>query len=132
MSLWKGGGQKMPRQKDVRTLKMMENYVECFNQGMTPKEIAEKFEVSYTTVKKNLGEIAEKAGVPRSELLTRHFIADHSGQNFSIVKPIDAEASNRACKEIRKGIDNLRTSLRNSIEEIELSEQLDDEEWGVK
>lgn len=122
----------MPKQKDVRTLRMMESYVELFSQGKTPRQIAEMFDVSYTTVRKNLGIIAERAGVPRSELLTRSFTADHSGQNFTIVKPIDAEASNRACKEIRKGIDNLRTSLRNSIEEIELSEQLDDEEWGVK
>lgn len=120
----------MPKGKDIRTLKMMEQYVDLFNQGMTPRQIGERFGVSYSTVKKVIGEIAEKAGMSRSDLLTRPFIADHSGQNFAIVKPINPEASYQACAEIRKGIENLRQSLRQSIEEIELSEALDDEEWG--
>ena len=55
--------------KDERTLKMMKEYVGLFEEGLGPKEIAEKFDLDPWTVYHYLGEIAEEAGVPRESLL---------------------------------------------------------------
>lgn len=72
-----------------RTLKMMENYMTLREQGFSNVEIAKKFDLSPTTLYSNLGEIAEQNGVTRESLLERVFVADHSGRNFTQVKPVD-------------------------------------------
>ncbi|MDO5451603.1 MAG: helix-turn-helix transcriptional regulator [Candidatus Saccharibacteria bacterium] len=72
--------------RDKRTLKMKEEYVSLFNEGLTPKQIADKFGLSSWTVYHHLGEIAERAGVPRDSLLKRS--CDSANDHGSLPRPI--------------------------------------------
>ena len=79
----------MPKQKDERTLKLIEGYIPLRNEGHSNTEIAKMFNVSNWTLYHALDEIAANAGVTREKLLEKPFIADHSGRNFTPVKPVD-------------------------------------------
>ena len=55
---------------NVGTRKMMDEYCYWhFEKGLTPKEIAKKFRLSYSCVISHLGEIARENGCTREELL---------------------------------------------------------------
>lgn len=55
--------------KSERTLKMQEDYLKLRQKGVTISEIAEEYGLSKHVVYKSLGEIAQKNGVRREELL---------------------------------------------------------------
>lgn len=77
----------MPRGKDERTLKMVENYVEHWRNGKTPREIAKIYKVSYSCVYKRLGEIAKKSGYTRKQLLQ----CPHSEHHMSGIRVTTGE-----------------------------------------
>ena len=56
---------------DERTLRMKQEYVTLYKQGLTPGEIAEKFDLDVSTVYRSLGEIANSNGMDRADLLKR-------------------------------------------------------------
>ena len=82
----------MARERDERTLKMMEHYVELHEQGLTPGQIAAKYRISTQVVYLYLQEIADKAGVSRDSLLKQPN-AEHAPfvRQFEPVKPIDTK-----------------------------------------
>jgi len=55
--------------RSERTKVMMENFMTDHRNGLNIPEIAEKYGLSRKTVYRQLGEIAELAGVTRDELL---------------------------------------------------------------
>ena len=66
------------RQESTQT--MMERFFELREQDYTIPEIAEMFDLSWTTVYNALEEIAKKTGRTRDELLSRPMSPDHSGR----------------------------------------------------
>ncbi len=54
-----------------RILKMKEGFIPCKEKGMSIADISEEFDLSLSTVYKNLDEIAIENGVSRDELLPR-------------------------------------------------------------
>ena len=73
-----------------RTLRMKKEYKTLHDQGYTPKEIADKFHLSDTTVYKSLQEIAENEGVTRDSLLVfPHNTPAAYDRKFVPVKPLD-------------------------------------------
>lgn len=107
-----------------RTFKMMENFISLHNEGYSIKEIAKKYSLSTTTVYNRLEEIAEKAGVTRKELLKKPFIADHSGRNFTPVKPIDRKSFNEGYDVLMRAVDALSAEIGKTIEDIEIMNEL--------
>ena len=58
--------------KNERTFRMKREYVRLhFNEGLTPKEIAERFQLNPSTVYAEIYAISEETGIPRSELLAQ-------------------------------------------------------------
>lgn len=58
------------KEVNVGTRKMMDEYCYWhFEKGLTPKEIAKKFRLSYSCVISHLGEIARENGCTREDLL---------------------------------------------------------------
>ena len=117
----------MPKTNE-RTLKMMESYVKLHNEGHSVKEIAKMFNLSPFTIYDHLGEIAENNGVTRESLLERVFIADHSGQNFTPVKPIDSTAFRNHLNLALKEVDDLKATISQAIEEYQITDELLQEE----
>lgn len=103
-----------------RTLKMMEGFIPMHERGLTVSEIAKKFKLSETTVYSKLSVIAERAGVSRESLLQKPIQADHSGRNFTPVKPVDAEKFNKEFDATMSGLENLRKIIAETIEEHEI------------
>ena len=98
-------------------------YIELWKKGYTPKQIADKFNVSYQTVYRSLQEIADKNGLTREELLVE---PNHSGpiatRNYPLVREkIRAEnlknEINSAKKSIEKIIDQINVTLKELEEE---------------
>ena len=102
-----------------RTLKMMHEFLSMRERGLTISEIAKEFSLSETTVYSKLGEIARKAGVSRESLLQKPFEADHSGRNFTPVKPVDTAKFKEHFESAIKEIDVLEKIVNEAIEEQE-------------
>ena len=78
--------------KNERTLQMMKNYVSLHDGGMSPRDIAKKFDLSYWTVYNALQEIADSAGVTRESLLERPHSEHQPFERISEpVKPINVK-----------------------------------------
>lgn len=61
---------RIVKEINVGTRKMMDQYCYLhFEEGLTPKEIAKKFKLSYSCVISHLEEIARENGCTREELL---------------------------------------------------------------
>ena len=118
----------MGTRQHERTLKMMENFVRLHNEGHSINEIAEEFSLSATTVYNKLGEIAEKAGMSREELLEKPIVADHSGRNFCLVKPVDLTKFNESFDALMKSVDDFKAEIGHTIEELEATHELLQEE----
>ncbi len=114
--------------KHERTLKMMENFMDLHNNGHSIGEIAKLYNLSVTTVYKSLDRIAKKNGVTRESLLEKPFEADHSGRNFTPVKPINRTKLQSSIATLRKGVKALREEVKNTIEDIETLNQVMEEE----
>ncbi|MBR2754014.1 helix-turn-helix domain-containing protein [Candidatus Saccharibacteria bacterium] len=102
-----------------RTLQMMENFLKLHNEGYSIKEIAKMYNLSEYTVYNRLGEIAEKEGVTRDELLKKPFFADHSGRNFTPVMPIDRTKFNQNYDELIIRLDSILEGIDETINQIE-------------
>ena len=94
-----------------RTLKMMENYVRLHEEGRSVSEIAKLYGLSASTVYGLLAEIANRAGVSRESLLEKPFTADHSGRNFTPVKPVNTMELERHFNEVLDNLKKVRTEL---------------------
>ena len=107
------------RRVDESTLKMMNHFMEDHNNGMGIPEIAKKYKLSTTTVRKYLGEIAEKAGVTRESLLERvhkpHIFVDRLLDKP--VEKISTKDLDEHVKAVRAGISKIQQSVRESIKE---------------
>ena len=117
----------MPKTNE-RTLKMMENYIKLHNEGHSVKEIAKMFNLSPFTIYDRLGEIAEQNGVTRESLLERVFIADHSGQNYTPVKPIDPTEFRKHFDAALTGVQTLKATISQALEEYDINDELLKEE----
>lgn len=102
-----------------RTLKMMESFMSLHREGHDVNEIAKMFGLSYSTVYKRLGEIAEKEGVTREELLEKVIVADHSGRNIEPLKPIDRTQFNKNYQDAVASVDYLKKELTKTIDKID-------------
>lgn len=79
--------------KNERTLKMMKNYIKLHDSGMSPHEIAKKYNLSNWTVYNSLQAIADKAGVTRESLLTHPHSEHQPFERISEpVKPVNVTA----------------------------------------
>lgn len=107
--------------KDERTLKMVENYAHhFFDEGMSPKEIAEKYNLSSGTVYGSLSEIASNLGVTREELLKRPHDEHIMGvRNFAPVKKVDVSFFRSSMEEFEKNMISLDDFMSRAIEEHE-------------
>lgn len=118
----------MQTRPNERTLRMMESYVDLHNAGHTVAEVAKMFNLSESTVYARLGEIAKKAGTTREKLLFSPFEADHSGRNFTPVKPIDPTKFHAHFDVLMGEIGSLKQEVKNSLDELELVEEILQEE----
>lgn len=114
--------------KHERTLQMMESFISLHNEGHDINEIAKMFNLAFSTVYKHLGEIAEKNGVTRESLLEKVIVADHSGRNLTPVKPVDRAKFNESFATLMTGMDSLQSEIAKTIEDIEVTNQLLEEE----
>ena len=118
------------RGPDERTLKMEEAYVQLFEAGYTPKQIAEKFGLSSWTVYQRLGDIASAAGVSRESLLVRPHA---SPVNYDYIPdpipPVDVADFREHHRKLLEDLDALHDDITLCIEEQEeISAQLQKEE----
>lgn len=117
-----------------RTLKMMEAFMELHNAGWSIEEIANKFELSPSTVRNHLQEIADANGVTREELLKQvHAKPVCYVRSFEPVSPVDIEEFSRHFESIFEGIEALIAMIDHEIEKeekaaIELKGRV--EEWN--
>lgn len=107
---------------------MMEDFISRHNKGYSIKEIAEIYKLSPSVVYKNLGAIAEKAGVSRKDLLEKPIIADHSGRNFTPVKPINREDFDKSFTSLMEGVEGLQSAIKKEIENMQILNNLMEEE----
>jgi len=111
----------MPRRgRDERTLQMMEHYVEHWKNGMTPRMIAEKYGLSYSQIYNCLGEIAEKSGYQRKELLEQPHSEYHTS-GIRIVKgdveKVDAARFEAQLEIVGREINTLQTVVNDTIKQ---------------
>lgn len=117
-----------------RTLQMMENFMELHNAGWTIKQIADKYELSVSTVYARLQEIADENGVTREELLkVVHSEPVCYVRAFEPVQPVDVKALNEQFDAIFKGLDTLIDIIDREIDKqekyaLDLKGQV--EEWN--
>ena len=118
----------MATRQHERTLQMMENFISLHNDGHSIGDIAKIYNLSETTVYSNLGKIAEKAGVSREELLKKPIVADHSGRNFTPVKPIDRAKVDESFAMLMAGVESIQSQISNTINDIDTMNALMEEE----
>ena len=116
-------------QLNERTFQMMEAFIGLHDQGFTISEIAKRYKLSESTVYRRLPEIAQKAGRRVEDLKQRNFEADHSGRNFTPVKPVDTtefhEHFNSAMTELKA----LQDAVGRTIEDQTILSELYEEEF---
>ena len=113
--------------KDERTLQMERECVELHNQGLMPKEIAQKFNLSRRTVYNSLQKIADEAGVSRQSLLE---IPHKEHAKYDVEKkndvPVKIEELNKKIDKVIAGLNELLDEVNFTImemEELERSEK---------
>jgi DNA-binding CsgD family transcriptional regulator len=80
-------------ERNERTLQMMQNYVRLHAEGLSPSEIAKRYNLSTRNVYYVLQEIADKAGVSRESLLKAPHSEHQPYERISEpVKPVDTKA----------------------------------------
>ena len=100
-----------------RVVRMKQNFMRLHNEGKTIKEIAEIYNLHYTTVYDYLQEIADANNMTRTDLLTRVIIrtSDSNSKN----NPTNTTTS-IDFKEIDKSFDVVTNELSNLIQNIDL------------
>lgn len=122
----------MGSRKNERTLQMESQYMELWESGMTAREIAKHFNLSFSTVYKSLETIAKKAGKTREELLQRvHKPHVMSSREFKHVEPIDAEALKKNFATVLSGMDDTCNAIELQLRELEEAAEEEVEEAEV-
>ena len=108
-------------EKNERTLKMKQEYVRLhFEEGKSPKEIAEIFNLNVTTVYAATYEIAKETGIPREELLDQpHEKPVSYIRKFEPVRPVDPQRAYDFCKTAMTALDQGLEEVRSVINELE-------------
>jgi len=111
-------------EKDERTLKMKQEYIRLhFDEGKSPKEIAEMFQLTPTTVYTVLYEISEETGIPRSALLDQpHEKPVSYDRQFEPVKRVEPKRALDFYKKSLAVLDEQLTEVRAVLNELEKEE----------
>lgn len=110
--------------KNERTLQMMKNYVSLHDGGMSPRDIAKKFDLSYWTVYNALQEIADNAGVTRESLLKRPHSEHQPFERISEpVKPINIKAFSERFQNALGFMSEFKEMVDMAIEDAENFEE---------
>ena len=107
------------RKRDEGTLRLIENYKKEFDAGLSPKEIAEKYGVSLSTMYRAVLVVAEKEGVSRESLLKRANSKDGSHTEAKNSTLLDNEDFNARGMAILKEIKEARIEINNFISKHE-------------
>lgn len=118
----------MVQRTHERTIKMRENFISLWSEGFSIKEIAEKYNLSETTVYNHLDYIARASGMNRKQLLSRNFFADHSGRNFSPVKPVNRAEFDKNFAELMEKVEFFQLEIEESIKDMEALNDIYEEE----
>ena len=106
--------------KNERTLKMMQNYISLHDSGMSPGEIAKKYNLSPWTVYNALQKIADEAGVTRESLLERPHSEHQPFERVSEpVKPINIEAFSEKIRNALGIIGEFKEMVQLAIDDAE-------------
>ena len=106
--------------KNERTLQMMQNYILLHDRGMSPGEIAKKYNLSSRTVYGVLQEIADAAGVPRKSLLERpHSEHQHFERVSEPVKPINVKAFSERLQDALSVMNEFKEMVEMAIDDAE-------------
>ena len=108
-----------------RTLRMKQEYIKLhFEDGLSPKEIAKKFNLDQTTVYRSLQEIADANGFSRQELLDYpHERPVTYDRRFEPVEKPDTEAIRVSLEAMLLLADNQLEKIRQAINSIEEGEE---------
>lgn len=111
------------RGRDVRTLKMMDNFITDHNAGLTIHEIADKYQLSDWSVYNRLDEIAKNAGVTRESLLARPRCECDNRvkevKDVEISQPIDLSKLRKHYDNVIADMDSLKQEIDNLLESEE-------------
>lgn len=99
-----------------RVIRMKQNFMQLHNNGKTIKEIAEIYNLHYTTVYDYLQEIADANNMTRTDLLTRVIIRTSNSNS----KNKSTNTTSIDFKEIDKSFDVVTNELSNLIQNIDL------------
>ena len=102
---------------------MMKSYVKLFNEGLSPKEIADRFNLSSWTVYHYLPEIAANAGVSRESLLR----APHTSpltyeREYIPLEPVDLKNFEDKFESIMTIFSEMEQLVKTSISDLETYE----------
>lgn len=103
-----------------RTLKMKASFMSLHEAGLGIPEIAKKSNLSVTTVRKYLGEIAAANGVTRESLLEiPHKPHISYERQFEPVKKIDVNLYRQKFDQLEASIQDIKTLISNYVREQE-------------
>ena len=109
--------------QNERTLKMKQEYVGLHEQGMSPKEIAVRFNLSLRTIYNSLDEIAKANNCTRESLLERksspHLTHD---RQFEPVAEIRLEQYSKKFAELKESARELSSMIGKQILSLEEEE----------
>ena len=114
-----------------RTLKMKREYITLFNAGLSPREIARKFNLSESTVYNSLQEIADVNGVigGRNALLAQpRDYPEVSKRSYTHVDPIDMEVLLHSTRETVAKFRAISAKLDAFLKEAEAQLAQEEEE----
>ena len=106
--------------KNERTLQMMENYIKLHDGGMSPHEIAKKYNLSNWTVYNSLQAIADKAGVTRESLLAQPHSEHQPFERITEpVKPINVTAFSERFQNALEVMSEFKEMVQLAIDDAE-------------
>lgn len=111
-------------ERNERTLQMMQNYVRLHAEGLSPSEIAKRYNLSTRNVYYVLQEIADKAGVSRESLLKTPHSEHQACERISEpVKPVDAKAFSERFQNALAVMNEFKELVQMAIDDAEHYEE---------
>ena len=107
----------------VRKLKRV--FVDLYDQGFSPEEIAKECNVHVSTVYKYMPEIAKEAGRPVRDFRREYKPHLTYDRQFEPVAEIDVEQYMRKFEELKKSAEELSSLISQHIMELEKLEKED-------
>ena len=101
---------------DERTLKMMEYFMKDHDNGLTLKEIAVKYNISYQTVLNRLDETATNNSVSRESLLERVMPSGEDRKAILPVAKLDTSSFEHDLKDAIDGVEDFMIEVGDYIE----------------